>query len=175
MNLASALRWIDQNIEKIVILICYVTMAGIIFVEVIRRFVFSQQAAWSTTIPIYLFLWVTWMGAAYNTKIRTHLSFDELRIRLPYKAQFACLCMDAFLWVVFAIVVVYYTTLQVQLSHSNYAIVQGTDNVMQWWFYMATPIAWMLLIYRAMQNLWTDIQTFRRGDPFKLQVSILGE
>ena len=65
------LRWIDENIEKIVILVCYVTMAAIIFVEVIRRFAFGQQAAWSTTIPIYLFLWVTWMGAAYNTKIRS--------------------------------------------------------------------------------------------------------
>ena len=95
MTMLSGLKWIDRNIEKIVVLICYVAMAGIIFVEVIRRFVFQSQAAWSTTIPIYLFLWVTWMGAAYNTRIRTHLRFDEVRARLPYNAQFACLCLDA--------------------------------------------------------------------------------
>ena len=169
------LTWIDRNIEKIVILICYVSMAGIIFVEVLRRFIFESQAAWSTTIPIYLFLWVTWMGAAYNTRIRTHLRFDELRVRLPYTGQFACLCLDAFLWILFAGIVIYYSVEQVQLSYDNFAIVQGTDNVMQWWFYLATPIAWALLVYRSLQNLWEDIATFRAGEPFKLQTSLLGE
>ena len=168
-------RWIDENIEKIVILVCYVTMAAIIFVEVIRRFAFDQQAAWSTTIPIYLFLWVTWMGAAYNTKIRSHLRFDEFRVRLPYRGQFACLCLDTLLWIVFGVIVVYYSVEQVQLSYDNFAIVQGTDNVMQWWFYLATPIAWGLLIFRALQNFWKDLVTFRAGKPFQLQVSILGE
>ena len=171
----AMLSWIDRNIEKIVILICYVSMAGIIFVEVIRRFVFQSQAAWSTTIPIYLFLWVTWMGAAYNTRIRTHLRFDEVRVRLPYIGQFACLCLDALLWIVFAGIVIFYSVEQVQLSYDNFAIVQGTDDVMQWWFYLATPIAWGLLVIRALQNLWQDIAAFRAKEPFTLQTSILGD
>ncbi len=171
----AVLNWVDRNIEKIVILICYVSMAGIIFVEVIRRFVFQSQAAWSTTIPIYLFLWVTWMGAAYNTRIRTHLRFDEVRVRLPYAGQFACLCLDAFLWIVFAAIVIFYSVEQVQLSYDNFAIVQGTDDVMQWWFYLATPIAWGLLVIRALQNLWQDIAAFRAKEPFTLQTSILGD
>ncbi len=169
------LRWLDANLEKIVILICYSAMAGIIFVEVIRRFVFQMQAPWSTTIPIYLFLWITWMGAAYNTRIRTHLRFDELRVRMPYRAQFACLCLDAALWIVFAIIVIVFSTEQVRLARDNFAIVQGTDSVMQWWFYLATPLAWTLLVVRALQNLWQDVQTFRRGEPFTIQVAMLGE
>ncbi len=171
----SLLKWIDRNIEKIVILICYATMAGIIFVEVIRRFLFNQQAAWSTTIPIYLFLWVTWMGAAYNVRIRTHLRFDEFRVRMPYNAQFACLCLDAFLWIVFAAIVVVFALDQVQLSYDNFSIVQGTDDVMQWWFYLATPVAWTLLVVRALQNLSADWQTWHRGEPFTIQTSMLGE
>lgn len=171
----SLLKWIDRNIEKIVILICYSTMAGIIFVEVIRRFLFSQQAAWSTTIPIYLFLWVTWMGAAYNVKIRTHLRFDEFRVRMPYNAQFACLCLDALLWIVFAAIVVTFSIEQVHLSYDNFSIVQGTDDVMQWWFYLATPVAWILLVIRALQNLSEDWRTWRRGEPLTIQTSILGE
>lgn len=171
----SLFRWLDRNIEKIVILICYTTMAGIIFVEVIRRFLFNEQAAWSTTIPIYLFLWVTWMGAAYNVKIRTHLRFDELRVRLPYTAQFACLCLDALLWILFAAIVVVFSIEQVQLSYDNFSIVQGTDDVMQWWFYLATPVAWILLVIRALQNLSEDWQTYRRGESFTIQTSMLGD
>ena len=171
----SLLKWVDRNIEKIVILICYTTMAGIIFVEVIRRFLFNEQAAWSTTIPIYLFLWVTWMGAAYNVRIRTHLRFDELRVRLPYTAQFVCLCLDAVLWILFAAIVIVFSVEQVQLSYDNFSIVQGTDDVMQWWFYLATPIAWILLVVRALQNLSEDWRAYRRGESFTIQTSMLGE
>ena len=171
----SLLKWIDRNIEKIVILICYATMAGIIFVEVIRRFLFNQQAAWSTTIPIYLFLWVTWMGAAYNVKIRTHLRFDELRVRMPYTAQFACLCLDALLWIIFAAIVVVFSIEQVQLSYDNISIVQGTDDVMQWWFYTATPIAFALLIFRVLQNVWQDVSDFRERVPLQIKTNIFGD
>ncbi len=171
----AALRWLDANVERIIILVCYVVMAGIIFVEVIRRFLFNEQVAWSTTIPIYLFLWIVWLGCAYNVKIRAHLRFDELRLRLPYAGQFACLCLDALLWLVFAGIIIFYTTEQVWLSYENFAIVQGTDNVMQWWFYLATPFAWSVLVIRVLQNFYKDLCVFRSGAPFKLNANIFGD
>ena len=165
----ALIKWLDRNIEKLVIFICYTSMAGIVFVEVIRRFVFSQQAAWSTTIPIYLFLWITWVGASYNVRIRTHLKFDELRIRLPYVIQFCLQVFDVVLWFIFGIIVVIYSTEQVILARENFMIVQGTDNVLQWWFYVATPVAWVLLLFRVLQNLWEDVKLFRAGKPLLIQ------
>lgn len=173
--IVRGVRWLDENIEKSVMLVAYLTMAAIIFVEVIRRFVFQLQAPWSTSIPIYLFLWVTWLGAAYNVKIRIHLSFTEVRLRLPYHAQFGCLVLDAVCWIGFALMVIYFTVEQVQLVKMNFAIVQGTDDIMQWWFYVITPLAWALIIFRALQNLWEDWCTYRRGEPFKLVNSVVGE
>ena len=171
----GVVRWIDTNIEKIIICISYITMAAIIFVEVIRRFAFNVQEPWSSTVPILLFLWVTWIGCAYNVKIRTHLSFDEFRVRMPYNMQFCCLILDAFLWISFASVVLYFSIQQVQLSYDNFAIVTGTDDVMQWWFYMATPVAWVLLCFRVLQNLRSDYLKWRRGEKFAISVSMLGE
>ena len=173
MNAMKFLRAIDANLEKTIILVNYIIMAAIIFVEVIRRFVFKEQAAWSTTIPIYLFLWVVWIGCAYNVKIRGHLRFDEVRTRLPYRAQFLCLVLDAFLWVVFSSIVIFYTTEQVLISRDNFAIVQGTDNILQWWFYLATPIAFALLIVRQLQNLAHDYRRFLNGEPFEIASGIM--
>ena len=173
MNAMKFLRAIDANLEKTIILVNYIIMAAIIFVEVIRRFVFKEQAAWSTTIPIYLFLWVVWIGCAYNVKIRGHLRFDEVRTRLPYRAQFLCLVLDAFLWVVFSSIVIFYTTEQVLISRDNFAIVQGTDNILQWWFYIATPIAFALLIVRQLQNLARDYRRFLNGEPFEIASGIM--
>ena len=171
--LKALLGWLDRNIEKTVILISYTGMAGIIFVEVIRRFLFNEQVAWSTTVPVLLFLWVTWFGASYNVRQRNHLALTEVRSRLPYHIQFACFVLDAVLWVVFGCIVVYFTYQQTWLAYDNFAIVGGTDHVMEWWFYLATPLAWGLIIFRVMQNLAQDIRRFRRREPFILQASLL--
>ena len=171
--LKALLGWLDRNIEKTVILISYTGMAGIIFVEVIRRFLFNEQVAWSTTVPVLLFLWVTWFGASYNIRKRNHLSLTEVRARLPYAIQFACFVLDAILWVVFAGIVIYFTYQQTWLAYDNFAIVGGTDHVMEWWFYLATPLAWSLIVVRVIQNLVQDIGRFRRREPFILQASLL--
>ena len=168
-------RWLDENIEKVVILANYVVMTGIIFVEVIRRFVFGQQAAWSSTIPIYLFLWVTWIGCAYCCKTRSHLGFEEFRIRLPYMGQFLCLVTDHLVWIGFSILVIYFSVEQVKLSYDNFAIVQGTDDVMQWWFYLATPLGFLLVIYRVLQNLLEDIRSFQKGEPMPIKANMAAD
>ncbi|MAH83520.1 MAG: hypothetical protein CBB68_04055 [Rhodospirillaceae bacterium TMED8] len=171
----NTLKKIDANLEKSIILVNYVIMTVIIFVEVIRRFVFKEQAAWSTTIPIYLFLWVVWIGCAYNVRMRGHLRFDELRVRLPYNAQFACILLDVALWTIFSVIVIYYSTEQVLLSRDNYAIVQGTDDVLQWWFYVATPLAFCLLLVRLFQNLAGDIKRYMNGEAFIIAANMSNE
>lgn len=173
--LKSTLHWLNDNIEKIVILISYSAMASIIFIEVIRRFFFNVQSPWSTTIPIYLFLWLTWMGTSYNTKRRSHLRFSEVRERLSYNKQFACLLLDSLLWYVFGAIVIYFATEQVMISYDNFSIVQGTDDIMQWWFYMATPLAWTLLLFRVTQNLIEDIKAFRAKEPLTITASLFGD
>ena len=166
------LKWLDENIEKSIILVSYVLMTAIIFVEVIRRFAFGQQAAWSSTIPIYLFLWVTWIGCAYNCKRRSHLRFEEFRMRLPYSGQFFCLAVDHLVWIGFSLLVIYYSMQQVQIAYDNFAIVQGTDDIMQWWFYTATPIGFSLVIYRVLRNLADDIRRYRNNEPMMVNIGV---
>ncbi|MEM7222527.1 MAG: TRAP transporter small permease [Pseudomonadota bacterium] len=169
------LRWLDNNMEKVIILVCYLAMTGIIFVEVIRRFAFGQQAPWSSTVPIYLFLWVAWVGCAYTAKQRSHLRFEELRSRLPYAGQFCVMMLDHLIWIGFSILIIYFSVQQVQLSYENFAIVPGTDDVMQWWFYMATPVAFAMIIFRVTQNLIEDVGKFNRKEPFKIEAEMAGD
>lgn len=172
--LMSLLRWLDRNAERTLILIAYSSMALIIVWSVVERYLFSTQIPWSTSIPIYLFLWVTWIGCSYNVKRRTHLVFNDFRLRMPYALQFACFALDAILWIAFGSMVAYFTIEQTHLAYQNFAIVQGTDNVMQWWFYLATPIGWGMLMIRALQNLAADIGRFRRHQPFLVDIQTIG-
>jgi C4-dicarboxylate transporter DctQ subunit len=176
VNLILApLRWLDKNAERTLILFAYSAMALIIVFAVFERFILKSMVPWSTAIPIYLFLWVTWIGCSYNVRKRTHLVFNDIRLRLPYGAQFACMMLDAVLWIVFGVIVLYYTIEQTRLVEMNFAIVQGTDNVMQWWFYLATPLAWALLIVRVLQNVADDVSRYRRRQPFLVDIQAIGQ
>jgi TRAP-type C4-dicarboxylate transport system permease small subunit len=173
--LLAPLRWLDRNAERSLILVAYSAMALIIVYAVFERFILKTMVPWSTSIPIYLFLWITWIGCSHNVRKRTHLVFNDIRLRLSYGAQFACMCLDAVLWIVFGAIVLYFTIEQTRLVEMNFAIVQGTDNVMQWWFYLATPLAWSLLIVRVLQNLAEDVGRFRRRQPFIVAIQAVGD
>lgn len=173
--LRRALDWLDANAERAVILVAYASMAGIIVFAVFERFVLNTQLPWSSSIPIYLFLWVTWIGCAYNVRKRTHLVFNDVRLRLPYRGQYALMWLDALLWWTFAAVVLWFAIDQTMIAKNNFAIVGGTDNVMQWWFYLATPVGWTLVCVRVLQNLVDDVRRYRRGEPFLVDIQAIGK
>ena len=168
----AALAWVYQRIplverhlERTVMVASYLATALIIFWGVIDRFVFSNQQPWSTTIPPLLFMIMAWFGAAYNIRVRTHLSFSELRTGMPRLGQYLCLWLDFVLWFGFALILLVTTLRLVALSASNFQIVLGTDNTLQWWFLIAAPVAATLMAARAVENILEDIRNYRGGQP----------
>ncbi len=162
------LRWVDANLEKTIIFVAYVACAGIIAVEVVRRFVFNEQVAWSTTVPSYMFIWLTWPGAALGVRLRAHLSFGEFRGSLPRIGQYVALQVDYVLYLVFAAVAVYYSYDLLNLQIDNFSTVPGTFTLPSWWFYLATPVGWSLLVFRVLQNAVEDFRDLRSGRPLKI-------
>ncbi len=165
--------FIERHLERSVMVYSYLAIALIIFWGVIDRFVFNDQEPWSTTIPPLLFMVMAWFGASYNVRLRTHLSFSEFRTAMPRGAQLACLILDAVLWFIFAVIVIVTTTRLVALSASNFQIVLGTDNIMQWWFLLAAPLSFFLMVGRVFQNLADDFRNWKTGKPL-LQQAVIG-
>lgn len=166
---------LDRRLERSVLVATYLTIAAVIFVEVIRRFVFQVQAAWSTTLPPFLFLIMTWVGCSYNVKLRTHLAFNEFRLNLPRNGQFACCVMDAVLWLSFGLIVIVTTLRQTVGSAANFQFLLGTDNVMQWWFYICVPLSWLILSARVIENLQEDYRNYRSGEELFKQTAPMGD
>ncbi|MCZ0813105.1 MAG: TRAP transporter small permease [Pseudomonadota bacterium] len=167
--------WCERNLEQSVMVVSYLAIGGIIFVEVIRRFVFSLQVPWSTTLPPFLFLIMTWFGCSFNVKLRTHLAFAEFRTNMPRVGQMGCLMLDALLWIGFSWVVIVTSLKQVVNSASNFQIMLGTDNLMQWWFLISMPLAFTTLVARVLENALTDISRFRNDETLIRQAVIGGD
>jgi len=171
--LYRAVPFIERNLEPAVMVIAYLAIGYIIFAGVIQRFYLSGQPAWSTTLPPFLFLIMTWVGCSYNVKLRTHLAFAEFRRGSPRTIQFGLLILDAILWFCFAWIVVVTTSQETVRAAANFAIMLGTDNVMQWWFLGTVPIAFILLTARVFENLVKDINKYKKGDEM-IEAAVIG-
>jgi TRAP-type C4-dicarboxylate transport system permease small subunit len=167
--------WLDRHLERTIMVYSYLAIAFIIFWGVVDRFIFSNQQPWSTTIPPLLFMIMAWFGAAFNVRLRTHLSFAEFRMNMPRTGQIACLSLDALLWFIFAVIMVVTTTRATALSASNFQIVLGTDNTLQWWFLITVPLSAVLMTARVFENLSEDLRNYRSGAPLIKQAVIGGD
>ena len=169
------LPFVERNFERTVMVSSYLLIAAIIFVEVFRRFVLNQQAPWSTTLPPFLFLIMTWFGCSYNVRLRTHLAFSEFRTNMPRNGQMLCLLLDAVLWFIFCVIVVVTAARVSANSAANFQILLGTDNVLQWWFLATVPLAFILMAGRVFENLADDVRRYRSGEPLIKQAVIGGD
>jgi TRAP-type C4-dicarboxylate transport system permease small subunit len=154
------LKKVDGYLERVIIFTSLFALVCIVILGVIQRFVFGYQNAWTGSLPVYFFLWVTWIGAAYNVKTRQQLRFTEIRQSMPPIGKLCLLALDNLLWVGVAIIVVFHSVTQVMIAKENFAVVQGTMELQQWWFYLATPLGWGLIIVRALQNFHADVLDF---------------
>ncbi len=170
-----AVPFIDRHLERTIMVYSYLAIAFIIFWGVVDRFIFQQQAPWSTTIPPFLFMVMAWYGAAYNIRLRTHLSFSEFRTKMAPTGQMICLFLDFLLWFGFALILFVTTCRLTANSAANFQIVLGTDNTMQWWFLVTAPIAAVLMAGRAFENLFEDLRKYRAGEPLIEQAVIGGD
>lgn len=166
---------IDRQLERSVMVWSYLIISAVIFVEVFRRFVLNEQAPWSTTLPPFLFLIMTWFGCSYNVRLRTHLAFSEFRTNLPRTGQLVCLSLDALLWLGVCWIVVVTSCRVTANSAANFQILLGTDDILQWWFLITVPFAFILMAARVLENLIEDIGKYRTGQPMIEQAVIGGE
>ena len=68
----KALRLIDQNAERWLLLIFYVMLVVTMAVEVLRREVFAYSSIWGEEIVRYSFIYLAWIGAAAAVRARAH-------------------------------------------------------------------------------------------------------
>lgn len=172
-----AVPFLDRHLERTIVVWTYIVIAAIIFVGVLQRFLpfLPGQPAWSTTIPPLLFMIMAWFGCTFNVRLRTHLSFNEFRTKYSRFGQLLSLVLDALLWFGFCVIVVTTTARVTVNSYDNFQIVLGTDNLMQWWFIITVPVAFILMAGRVFENLFEDLAKYRNGETLIEQAVIGGD
>ena len=74
---------------KYAIIVMVPAMTGIIFVQVVLRYVFQSLFSWAEELARYLLVWITCLGSACAIRDGMHISISYLRTKLQGPAQSA--------------------------------------------------------------------------------------
>jgi C4-dicarboxylate transporter DctQ subunit len=72
---------------KYAVILMVPIMTGIIFVQVVLRYVFSSPFSWAEELARYLLIWITCLGSACAIRDGMHISISYLRSKLKKSAR----------------------------------------------------------------------------------------
>lgn len=159
-RLSLVARHINKKLERYLMVALLTVATSIVIFQVFSRFVLDESYAWVVPTTTYLYVVVSWIGAAYAVKHQLHLRMDLLRKRMPPRLRFAAVIADrvVFLFIIGMIIVQLKEVVQLQkeLSRSMF----GVPGVEVWWFYGATLLAVGLVALRIVQALIADVKLY---------------
>lgn len=156
------IRWLDEYLEYTLSFLFYVYLTGIIFVEVIRRYVFNDSSSYGEETAIYAFIWMTYIAAAKGVKERSHLSVSILVDNLGRRGKFITSMLSDVCFLVLAGVVFYYSLVAVSQSVEFDQTMRGL-NAPMWLAIIGVPFGWFLIMVRVVQRSFKMIRNYSTG------------
>jgi len=158
----SLLQAFDRDGERWLLLIFYSYIVAVIFVEVLRRFVFQYSSIWGEETARYAFIYLVWVGAAAAVRDRAHIRIDIIFKFLPPRGVALLYLLGDLVTLVFACAAFYWSYESIATSIRFDAATHGL-RINQAWFTFAVPFGFTLIMYRLYQSIRRDIHHLRTG------------
>jgi TRAP-type C4-dicarboxylate transport system permease small subunit len=160
----NILKTLDDNAERWALLVFYVMLVATMFIEVIRREVFSYSSIWGEEIVRYSFIYLAWIGAASAVKERGHIRIDVIMQYVGPRPKALLYMLGDIVMFGVAVVAVYWSYETVHVSAKFGSVTHGL-RISQVWFLSAVPIGFSLVVLRLIQSFLRDLSDFRSGRP----------
>lgn len=153
---------IDENGERWLLLVLYIYIVAVIFIEVVRRFAFNYSSIWGEETARYAFIYLVWIGAAAAVRDRAHIRIDVLLTFLRPRMRAAIFLLGDVLMGVFAIIVFHFSLKFFMTAIEFGSVIEGL-RVMRAWVLFAVPFGFALVLLRIVQSIVLDITALRTG------------
>lgn len=160
--MSGLLHLLDKNAERWALLVFYSMLVATMFIEVLRREVFSYSSIWGEEIVRYSFIYLAWIGAAAAVRERGHIRIDVLMQYVGRRTRTLLYIFGDLVMFAVAIIAFVYSLETVLVSAKFGSVTHGL-RVSQVWFLAAVPIGFGLVIVRLVQSLLRDLKDLRGG------------
>lgn len=83
------LKYLEENLEEIIMVLLLMAMAVIMFIQVVARYVIGSSLPWSEEITRYLFIWSAFISVSLCTRKCISIKVDQFIKRFPNRGE-AC-------------------------------------------------------------------------------------
>ena len=163
-SMSRILSALNQNAERWALLVFYIMLVATMFIEVVRREVFSYSSIWGEEIVRYSFIYLAWIGCAAAVRERGHIRIDVILEYVGPRVKAIIYIFGDIIMLLVSLVALYYSyeTLHIAMKFGN--VTHGL-RIGQAWFLAAVPIGFSLVLFRLVQSLLRDINDLRNGRP----------
>ncbi len=106
----------------------YSHIVAIVFVEVIRRFVFSYSSIWAEETARYAFIYLVWLGASAAIKDMSHIRIDIIFKFISDRSKAYLYIIGEVATFIFAAVAFYYSAEGVISTIKFESVTSGLEN-----------------------------------------------
>ncbi|QPC43699.1 TRAP transporter small permease [Kaustia mangrovi] len=160
----KALKWLDENGERWLLLFLYSFIVLVIATEVFRRFALLYSSVWGEETARYAFIYLVWIGAAVAVRDRAHIRIDVITHALPPRGAALVYLFGDLLTVALACFAIYWSLDPVLVSWKYGNVTDGL-RIIRVWFLMAVPFGFTVMLVRLAQSIHRDIADLIGGRP----------
>lgn len=141
----KVLKTLDK-IEDTALIAMFVAMVGIIFFQVVMRYVFNNSSAWSEELGKFLFVWLSWLGISIGHRRKEHIKITILVDKIPYKLQKVFEAITELILIVICGITLYYGIIMIGIQiNVPYAGIKISTA----WGYLSLVLGCGIFILRA--------------------------
>lgn len=160
----KALKWLDENLEVVFLVILSAIMVVVIFLQVFMRYVMQNSLSWSEELARFCFIWLVYLGISYGVKRQRHISVDVVLHIFKEKGKIILSIVANILFLAFAIVIVIYGY-DISAQLLSWGQQSPALHIPMGLVYLAAPVGMALTSIRLIQNLVSQFRTlFGEGD-----------
>ena len=142
-----------DNFEEYFCVWTMAIMTVIVFIQVVMRYVFSNSLSWSEELARFIFLWLSWMGASYAVKERSHFRVEMFANMTKGKTRIYFEYMILIVWFVFSFFLAWQgTMLLIFLQETGQE--SAAMQIPMTWPYASVPIGCTLMCLRLLVEFY---------------------
>ncbi len=161
MKKMTAIKIYD-HLEEIILVILFVILVAVIFLQVVTRYVFNNSLSWTEALGRYIFVWLSWLGVSLAAKKGEHIKITAFIDKFSFKkAQFLNILSEILVIAICGVTIYYGVVLCDMLIGMNSQ--DAALHINPVFGYAAVPVGCGLQVLRSIQSMLKSCQGIRFG------------
>ena len=142
--------FLERHLEEVLAGFCVLVMAGLVFLQVVMRYVFNAPMSWSDEIAVYAMLWSVYLSVSWAVRERAHIRVMNFIDLFPRSIAFGLVMFSDLLWFLFGIFLTWQAIVLEQSFWLN-KYESPTLGIDQKWPYLCLVVGFALMTLRIAQ------------------------